>query len=88
VLLALYGLILLLLVQLTELKGSPAWVGPLLGLGWAGLLVLFFVWAPWVLMDRLIARRDLLPSAVLTAVALVVLVFISRYLMLGLTRFR
>jgi membrane protein len=81
VLLALYGLILLLLVQLTELKGSPTWVGPALGLGWAGLLVLFFVWAPWLLTRRLIARRDLLPGAVLTALALVLLMFISRYVM-------
>jgi uncharacterized BrkB/YihY/UPF0761 family membrane protein len=81
VLLALYGLILLLLVQLTELRGSPAWVGPVLGLGWAGLLVLFFVWAPWLLTHGLIARRDLLPGAVLTALALVALMFISRYVM-------
>src|SRR3954471_13814534 len=34
VLLALYGLILLLLVQLTELRGSPAWVGNTLAVGW------------------------------------------------------
>src|SRR5207248_6022891 len=40
VLLGLYGLILLLLVQLTELKGSPGWVGLTLALGWIGLLVL------------------------------------------------
>jgi membrane protein len=81
VLLGLYGLILLLLVQLTELKGSPVWVGPVLALGWVGLLVLFFVWAPWLLTHRLITRRDLLPGAVLTALALVVLMFISRYVM-------
>jgi membrane protein len=81
VLLGLYGLILLLLVQLTELKGSPSWVGPLLGLGWVGLLVLFFVWAPWLLTHRLITRRDLLPGAALTALALVVLMFISSHVM-------
>src|SRR5262249_34772079 len=63
---ALYGLILLLLLQLTELAGSPAWVGRVLGLGWVGLLVLFFVWAPWLLTHKLVSRRDLLPSAVLT----------------------
>jgi len=81
VLLALYGLILLLLVQLTELKGSPSWVGFTLALGWVGLLVLFFAWAPWLLTHRMITRRDLLPGAVLTAVALVVLMFVSRYVM-------
>src|SRR5436190_16341959 len=72
VLLGLYGLILLLLVQLTELKGSPSWVEKTLALGWVGLLVLFFVWAPWRLTHKLITRRDLLPAAILTAVGLVV----------------
>src|SRR5262249_23986713 len=52
VLLGLYGLILLLLVQLTELKGSSSWVGNTLALGWIGLLVLFFVWAPWLLTHK------------------------------------
>ena len=77
----LYGLILLLLVQLTELKGSPRWAEPALALGWVGLLVLFFVWAPWLLTHRLIKRRDLLPGAVLTALGLVVLMLVSRYVM-------
>ena len=81
VLLALYGLILLLLVQLNELKSAPRWVGLSLALGWLGLLVLFFVWCPWLLTRRSIARRDLLPGAVLTAVGLVLLMVISRYVM-------
>ena len=81
VLLGLYGLILLLLVQLTELRGSPGWVGNLLALGWVGLLVMFFVWAPWLLTHKLIARRDLLPGAVVTAAGLVVLMLISSYVM-------
>ena len=42
VLAGLYGLILLLLVQLTELKGAPLWVGWALALGWVALLVVFF----------------------------------------------
>ena len=81
VLLALYGLILLLLAQLTELKGSPSWVGMTLALGWIGLLVLFFVSAPWLLVHKLIGRRDLLPGAVLTALGLVVLMLVSSYVM-------
>jgi membrane protein len=81
VLLGLYGLILLLLVQLTELKGTPGWVGLTLALGWVGLLVVFFVWAPWLLVHKLITRRDLLPGAVLTAVGIVVLMFVSSYVM-------
>jgi uncharacterized BrkB/YihY/UPF0761 family membrane protein len=81
VLLALYGLIFLLLVQADELRGDPSWVGFTLAVGWVGLLVLFFVWAPWILVHRMIPRRDLVPAAVLTSFALVVLVVVSRYVM-------
>jgi membrane protein len=81
VLLGLYGLILVLLVQLTELKGSSSWVGNALAVGWVGLLVLFFIWAPWLLTHKLVSRRDLLPGAVLTAVGLVVLMLISSRVM-------
>src|SRR5436190_19735324 len=81
VLCGVYGLILLLLVQLTELRGAPGWVGLALAVGWVGLLVLFFIWAPWLLTHKLIKRRDLLPGAVLTALGLVVLMLVSRYVM-------
>lgn len=81
VLLGLYGLILLLLVQLTELRGSPGWVGNTLALGWVGLLVGFFVWAPWLLTHKRVTQRDLLPGAVLTAVGLVVLMLLSSFVM-------
>jgi uncharacterized BrkB/YihY/UPF0761 family membrane protein len=81
VLLGLYGLILLLLVQLTELRGGPAWVGNTLALGWVGLLVGYFVWAPWLLTHRRLTPRDLLPAAVLTAVGLVALMLISSFVL-------
>jgi membrane protein len=81
VLLGMYGLILLLLVQLSELKAAPGWVGDVLAVGWVGFLVAFFVWAPWRLTHRLISRRDLLPGAVLTAVGLVVLMLVSSFVM-------
>jgi uncharacterized BrkB/YihY/UPF0761 family membrane protein len=81
VLLGLFGLIFLLLLQADELRGDPSWVGLTLALGWVGMLVLFFVWAPWILVHRTIARRDLIPAAVLTAFALVVLVVVSRWVM-------
>ena len=81
VLVALYGLILLLLVQLTELKGSPGWVDAMLAIGWTALLVAFFVWAPWLLTHKLIARRDLLRGAALTAVGIVVLMLVSNHVM-------
>lgn len=81
VLLALYGLIVLLLFELNELSGSPSWAGRVLVLGWAALLVLFFTWAPSLLLHRQISQRDLLPGAVLTALGLVVLTVVSRYVM-------
>jgi uncharacterized BrkB/YihY/UPF0761 family membrane protein len=81
VLLGLYGLLLVLLVQLDELRGEPSWVGFALAVGWIALLVLFFVWAPWLLVHKRITRRDLFPSAGLTAFGLVVLMMVSRYVM-------
>jgi Predicted membrane protein len=81
VLCGVYGLILLLLVQLTELRGAPGWVGLALALAWVGLLMLFFVWAPWLLTHKLITRRDLLPSAALTALGLVALMLVSAHVM-------
>jgi membrane protein len=81
VLLGVYGLILLLLVQLDELRGSPTWVGWVLAVGWTGLLVWFFVWAPWRLTHKQVSRRDLLPAAALTAVGLVALMLISSVVM-------
>jgi membrane protein len=81
VLIGLYGLLLLLLVQLTELRGSPPWVEKTLSVGWIALLVVFFVWAPWLLTRKQISRRGLLPGAVLTAVGLVALMLVSRYVM-------
>jgi membrane protein len=81
VLVTVYGALLLLLVQLTELKGSPSWTTPALAVGWIGLLVLFFDWAPWLLMHKQVSRRDLLPGAVLTALGVVVLMIVSRYVM-------
>jgi membrane protein len=81
VLLGLYGLILLLLVQLAELKVSASWATAALALVWIGVLVLFFVWAPWVLTHGLISRRNLLPGAVLTAIGLVLLMLASGFVM-------
>ena len=81
ILLGVYGFVLVFLVQLTELQGSPFWVRPVLGLGWIGLLVLFFTWAPSLLLHGEITRRDLIPGAVLTAVGLVVVMIVSSFVM-------
>jgi uncharacterized BrkB/YihY/UPF0761 family membrane protein len=81
VLAALYGLLMLLLLQLNELHNHNTVVKVLLGLGWVGFLTLFFVLAPWYLTHRELTTRDLLPGGILTALALVVLMVVSNYVM-------
>jgi membrane protein len=81
VLAGLYGLLLLLLLQLNDLHSRSTVIKALLGVGWVACLTLFFVLVPWLLTHKLVARRDLLPGAVLTALALVVLMVASRFVM-------
>jgi membrane protein len=81
VLAGLYGLLLLLLLQLNEFHTSSTLVKALLGVGWVGFLTLFFDVAPWLLTHRQISRRDLLPGAVLTALAVVGLMIVSNFVM-------
>jgi membrane protein len=80
VLIAVYGLLLLLLITLTELHGlGPTWARILLDLGFVTVLGLFFVWGPWFLTHRRLSARDLVPGAVLTAVGLIVLLIASSF---------
>jgi membrane protein len=81
VLAGLYGLLMLLLLQLNDFHTRSTIVKVLLGVGWAGSLTLFFVVVPWLLTHKQVAPRDLLPGAVLTAVVLVALTVISRFVM-------
>ena len=81
VLAGLYGLLMLLLLQLNELHAHNPILKVLLGLGWVGFLTLFFVLAPWYLTHRELTTRDLLPGGILTALALVVLMVVSNYVM-------
>jgi membrane protein len=69
------------MVQLAELTGHPAWIGYALIPGWIALLTVFFVWAPSLLTHRLLSARDLLPAAVLTAIGIVALMVVSRFVM-------
>jgi len=78
VLLGIYGLLLVLLVQLNEVHGVPGWA---LAPAWVAGLVAFFVWAPWFLTHGQLAARDVLPGAGLTALGLVVLMIASSYVM-------
>ena len=81
VLASLYGLLMLLLLQLNELHNHSTVVKVLLGIGWVGFLTLFFVLAPWYLTHRQLTTRDLLPGGILTALALVVLMVVSNFVM-------
>jgi len=81
VLAGLYGMLMLLLLQLNELHTRSTVVKALLGIGWAGFLTLFFVVVPWLLTHKRLAPRDLLPGAVLTALGLVALMVVSRFVM-------
>ena len=81
VLAAVYGLILVLLLQLSQLTGDLAWIRLALAPVWVALLLAFFVWAPWFLTHRLLSPRDLLPGALLTALGLVALMLISTRVM-------
>jgi uncharacterized BrkB/YihY/UPF0761 family membrane protein len=81
VLAGLYGLLLLLLVQLNDFHPRSAVVKVVLGIGWLGFLMLFFVVVPWLLTHKQIAPRDLLPGAALAASGLVALMVVSRYVM-------
>jgi uncharacterized BrkB/YihY/UPF0761 family membrane protein len=45
------------------------------------VLTLFFVVVPWLQTHKQVTRRDLLPSAVLTALGLVALMVVSRFVM-------
>jgi uncharacterized BrkB/YihY/UPF0761 family membrane protein len=83
VLMAVYGLLLLLVLQLGELRAvdAPGWVGFALIPLWVALLVGFFIWAPRYLTYKLLTHRDVLPCAVLTAAGLIALMLVSRYLL-------
>jgi uncharacterized BrkB/YihY/UPF0761 family membrane protein len=81
VLVAVYAFLLALLAQLTELASEPQWLRILVVPGWLALLILFFVWAPRFLTHKRIEQRDLVPSAVLTGVGLLVLFGSAKYVM-------
>jgi len=81
VLVGLYGLILLLFVQLKELSGGPSFARFAVTPGWIAVLIVYFAWAGRVLTHKRVSWRDLLPGATLTAAGLVALIWISRYVM-------
>jgi membrane protein len=81
VLAGLYLLLMLLLLQLNELHPRSTVVKAFLGVGWVGVLTLFFVVVPWLLTHKQVTPRDLAPGALLTALGIVALMVISRFVM-------
>ncbi len=81
VLAGIYGLLLLLLLQLNDFHPRSTVVKAVIGLGWAAFLTLFLTLAPWLLTHKQLALRDFLPGAGVTALALVVLMVVSRFVM-------
>ena len=71
----------LFVLQTKALKGDPSWIGYVLDIVWAGLLLGFFVWAPRLLLHHRVAGRDVLPGAVFTLLCLVGLRLISSLLL-------
>jgi membrane protein len=80
-LLGLYGLILLLLVQLKELAGDLQWARLAVAPGWLVLLTLYFLWLPRLLLHGQVRLRDLLPGAALTAAGVLVVMLGSSFVM-------
>ena len=77
VLAAVAVLSLLYVLQSHALQGHPSWIAWLLDLVWIGVLLAFFVWAPWLLLHKRVPWRDVLPGAVFTLLGLVALRLIS-----------
>jgi membrane protein len=70
-------IMLLFVVQTRALRGSSAWIGWVLDIGWLAVSLGFFVWAPQLLLHRRVPRRDMVPGAVFTLLGLVALRVIS-----------
>jgi len=81
VLLVLFGLIAVLLVQTTAIAEHPRWANTALAPGWVLVLFGYFVWAPRYLTHKRLTTRDLVASAALTSVGIVVLMLVSSYAM-------
>ena len=74
-------IMLLYVVQTRALRGSSAWIGWVLDIGWLAVLLGFFIWAPQLLLHRRVPRRDIVPGAVFTLLGLVALRVISGLLL-------
>jgi membrane protein len=74
---ALFLLTLLFVFQTKELRGQPSWIGWALDIVWLAALIGFFVWTPHLLLGGLVSARAILPGAVFTVLALIMMRIIS-----------
>ena len=72
---------LLFVLQTKALRGDPSWIGWVLDVGWFFVLLGFFVWAPWLLLNKRVAARDIAPGAVFTMLGLVGMRIVSGLLL-------
>ena len=72
---------LLFVVQTRALRGDPSWIGWVLDIGWFCVLLGFFVWAPWLLLNKRVTARDIVPGAVFTMIGLVGMRIVSGLLL-------
>jgi membrane protein len=79
VLVAMLAGICFFVLQSRELEGRPAWIAWLLDVVWIALLLVFFVWAPRMLLDGAVSVRQVLPGAVFTVVGLIALRLLSSF---------
>jgi hypothetical protein len=77
VLLVLLGLVVLLFVQTSMVTERVAWGGAASAPLWLILLSGYFLWAPRYLLRGALGFRELRASSVLTAVGIVILMFVS-----------
>jgi uncharacterized BrkB/YihY/UPF0761 family membrane protein len=80
-LLGLYGLIILLLVQVKALKDDSEWIRMALIPGWIALLTLYFLWVKRMLTHNLVPKRDMLPASLLTSGLIVFILVFSSWVM-------
>jgi len=72
---------LIYVLQTRALRGDASWIGWVLDVAWVAVLIGFFVWAPWLPLDRRVRARDILPGAVFTILGFVAMRLISSILL-------
>ena len=83
VLLALLGGLAAYVFESKLLEGKSSWIGWAIAPVWLVALLFYFVWAPRLLLHHRVARRDVVPGAVLTVLGLLGMRLLSRFLLVN-----